>query len=145
MPSLYEQINTLKKQMDADQEELEDLEELYEQQAHELKDKLETELEYVDIKPYSHNLVAIYLQIIDKDYPDYYVDFVLCYETELRDKGWGHLFDQERVIKVKNEYYGYKARTIQRAWKRARYNKDYYLCRKIVGQQLEEMGVEFSK
>jgi len=65
--------------------------------------KIYEEVDYIDIKPYSHNLISINLEIISKDKTESYnyaykfgktrneiVDYIIL-KWGLDEKGWGHL------------------------------------------------------
>ena len=65
----------------------------------ELIEQIEEELEYVDIKPYSHNMVAIQLQILEetcfKGRKELFLKVIQDLLPALEEKGWGHLFIEE--------------------------------------------------
>ncbi len=49
-------------------------------------DKIHYEKEYVDIQPYSHNLIGLYLQIISKNYNQEFSNYII--KKWLLDLGW---------------------------------------------------------
>ncbi len=56
----------------------------------ELFDKVEEQAEWLDIKPYSHNIIGLTLQMIDDYYGTHEVINAI-YDNDLEDKGWGHI------------------------------------------------------
>ena len=61
-------------------------------QESELLKKIETESKYTDIRPYSHNLVGMYLQILEETYkytPQQISNVVTIFDLD--SKGWGYL------------------------------------------------------
>ena len=56
----------------------------------ELFDKIEEQVEWLDIKPYSHNIIGLTLRMID-DYYGIHEVINAIYDNGLEDKGWGHI------------------------------------------------------
>jgi len=68
----------------------------------ELRSKIEAEVEYVDVKPYSHNLISIYLRQISKEFGDEVVNRIID-DFELESLGWTKVESDEYNIKEKKE------------------------------------------
>ncbi len=57
-------------------------------------DKIENEIDFVDVKPYSHNIIALWLKILEEQYGKDEV-FEIINNSDLYHLGWGHIVDEQ--------------------------------------------------
>ena len=53
---------------------------------------IKKEIPFVDIKPFSHNIINLELQILSEKFGEDKVKQVIS-ETKLKHLGWGHILD----------------------------------------------------
>ena len=58
----------------------------------EIINKIKEEIPWVDIKPYSHNIIGLELRILGENYGQEEV-ISLIKSTRLKDLGWGYLLE----------------------------------------------------
>ena len=58
----------------------------------EIINKIKEEIPYVDIKPYSHNIISLELRILGENYGQEEV-ISLIKSTRLKELGWGYLLE----------------------------------------------------
>ena len=58
----------------------------------EYKLKILNEIPYLDIKPYSHNIISLTLQMIEDDYGVEVVRGIIK-DFKLDEKGWGYILE----------------------------------------------------
>ena len=61
-----------------------------------LRDRIDREVDYVDIKPYSHNIISLTLQTIDKEFGRKEANKALI-EFGLEDLGWSCMPEKENI------------------------------------------------
>jgi hypothetical protein len=53
------------------------------------------ELSYVDIKPFSHNIIAMEISILEKDYGEQALKILFNRKKKMwTEKGWGHCVEK---------------------------------------------------
>ena len=71
----------------------------------ELKNKIFVELLHVELKPYSHNLVALYLTQLEEKYGEKEIINVMKEWSKLWARaGWSHILDEYNIEYNKDEY-----------------------------------------
>jgi len=56
-------------------------------------DKIYDEIDFVDVKPYSHNIISIWFRILEEQYGKGEVVEIIN-NTDLYDAGWGWIVDE---------------------------------------------------
>ena len=56
---------------------------------------IKKEITYVDIKPYSHNIIGLELEILARDYGEEEVHNIVK-NTKLKDLGWGYILELKK-------------------------------------------------
>jgi len=56
---------------------------------------IKKEIPYVDIKPYSHNIIGLELEILARDYGEEEVHNIVK-NTKLKDLGWGYILELKK-------------------------------------------------
>jgi hypothetical protein len=59
-----------------------------------IRDKIENEVMYLNIKQYSHNIIGLYLRSIDEKFGRDEMENAV-YDFDLHYKGWGHLVGRD--------------------------------------------------
>ena len=54
--------------------------------------KVVEEIPYIDVRPYSHNIISLNLRIIEQKFGTRAVEAIIEM-TDLRDLGWGHIIN----------------------------------------------------
>ena len=62
----------------------------------ELKQVIENEIPFIDIKPYSHNIISITLKIINDDYGEQEAINIIADNYDLQQKGWGYILEETK-------------------------------------------------
>jgi len=62
----------------------------------ELRKKIENEIPFIDIKPYSHNIISITLEIINHEYGEQEVVNIIADNYELQEQGWGYILEETK-------------------------------------------------
>ena len=89
--------------------------------------EIEEEMEWVDIKPYSHNIISIKLRMIDEFYGDKEVNKVIRH-LNLTSIGWDYSKDHKiRAVK-----------TIEKAFLKAYWNPKYKMCKDRLNKEYED-------
>ena len=60
----------------------------------ELRQVIENEIPFIDIKPYSHNIISITLRIINDEYGEQEAVNIIADNYELQEKGWGYILEE---------------------------------------------------
>lgn len=56
-------------------------------------EKIKQEIPFVDIKPFSHNIISLELRLLEKKYGEEEVKNLIK-STKLKDLGWGHFIEE---------------------------------------------------
>lgn len=62
----------------------------------ELRQVIETEIPFIDIKPYSHNIISITLRIINDEYGEQEAVNIIADNYELQEQGWGYILEETK-------------------------------------------------
>ena len=60
----------------------------------EIINKIKKEIPYVDIKPYSHNIIGLELNVLADKYGQEEVEKIVR-ETNLKNIGWGYILEKK--------------------------------------------------
>jgi|11_taG_2_1085331.scaffolds.fasta_scaffold116500_1 hypothetical protein len=99
----------------------------YENPIEDLIYDIEEQMEYVDIKPYSHNIISLNLRMIDEYYGEKEANLVIR-ELNLTSMGWD--YSKEHKIRA--------VKTIEKAYLKAYWNPKFKMCKDRLNKQYEE-------
>tara|TARA_R100000426_G_scaffold86684_1_gene68776 strand:- start:1120 stop:1317 length:198 start_codon:yes stop_codon:yes gene_type:complete len=60
----------------------------------EIINKIKKEIPYVDVKPYSHNIIGLQLNVLAEKYGQEEVEKIVR-ETNLKNIGWGYILEKK--------------------------------------------------
>jgi len=60
----------------------------------EIINKIKKEIPYVDVKPYSHNIIGLQLNVLADKYGQEEVEKIVR-ETNLKNIGWGYILEKK--------------------------------------------------
>jgi hypothetical protein len=60
----------------------------------EIINKIKKEIPYVDVKPYSHNIIGLELNVLAEKYGQEEVEKIVR-ETNLKNIGWGYILEKK--------------------------------------------------
>jgi hypothetical protein len=62
----------------------------------EIINKIKKEIPYVDVKPYSHNIIGLELNVLAEKYGQEEVEKIVR-ETNLKNIGWGYILEKNKI------------------------------------------------
>ena len=63
-------------------------------------EKIKQEIPFIDVKPFSHNIISLELRLLEEKYGEKEV-YNLINSTDLKYKGWGHIVLESDIMNGK--------------------------------------------